>query len=114
MIMDNVDLDRLTEAQLRDLNHRIVERLKFLHKMRAHSRMLEFSLGERVTFTHDGHLIRGAILRYNQQTVTVQTDDHGKWKVSPQLLQRDAIEIDTTAANPRTDQSIVSVAVIEE
>lgn len=31
-----IDIDRLTEAELIDLNHRIVERLRFLQQMRAH------------------------------------------------------------------------------
>ena len=30
-----IDIDRLTEAELIDLNHRIVARLRFLNQMRA-------------------------------------------------------------------------------
>ncbi len=45
-----IDIDGLTEAELIDLNHRVVERLKFLRHMRAHSQMLEFSIGARVSF----------------------------------------------------------------
>jgi hypothetical protein len=33
------NIDQLDEAELRDLNHRIVERLRFL-QMRAHAAML--------------------------------------------------------------------------
>ena len=43
-----IDIDRLTEAELVDLNHRIVERLRLLQHMRSHVQMLEFKLGERV------------------------------------------------------------------
>jgi hypothetical protein len=32
-----IDIDRLTEAELIDLNRRIVERLRFLQQMRAHA-----------------------------------------------------------------------------
>lgn len=32
-----IDIDGLTEAELIDLNHRVVERLKFLNRMRAHA-----------------------------------------------------------------------------
>ena len=35
-----IDIDKLTEAELTDLNNRIVERLRFLSQMRAHARML--------------------------------------------------------------------------
>ena len=41
------NIDEVTEAELVDLNHGIVERLRFLSQMRAHARMLEFKIGER-------------------------------------------------------------------
>lgn len=40
-----INIDRLTEAELIDLNNRFVERLRFLNQMRAHSEMLEFRIG---------------------------------------------------------------------
>jgi hypothetical protein len=49
-----IDIDRLTEAELVDLNHRIVARLRFLQQMRAHADMLEFKIGDRVTFRPPG------------------------------------------------------------
>ena len=42
-----IDIDKLTEAELIDLNHRIVARLRFLSQMQAHARMLEFKIGDR-------------------------------------------------------------------
>ena len=35
-----IDIDRLTEAELIDLNRRVVERLRLLQQMRAHQQML--------------------------------------------------------------------------
>jgi hypothetical protein len=49
-----IDIDGLSEAELIDLNNRVVERLKFLRHMRAHSQMLEFSIGDRVSFQPEG------------------------------------------------------------
>ena len=46
--MTMIDIDRLSEAELVDLHHKIVERLRFLEQMRAHARMLDFSIGDRV------------------------------------------------------------------
>lgn len=84
-----IDIDKLTEAELVDLNHRIVERLRFLHQMRAHKSMLEFSLGERVRFQPDGRpLIFGIVTKYNKKTVTVITDTGEHWNVSPSVLRR--------------------------
>ncbi len=49
-----IDIDRLTEAELIDLNRRVVERLRLLQQMRAHKQMLEFRIGDRVAFQADG------------------------------------------------------------
>ena len=85
------NIDQLTEAELIDLNHRIVERLKFLEQMRAHSAMLEFSVGDRVAFTPDGRRpISGVLMKYNRKTVTVIADDGRRWNVSPGYLRKAA------------------------
>lgn len=83
-----IDIDRLTEPELIDLNHRIVERLKLLEQLRAHGTMLEFSIGERVTFSPDGRPpVTGMLVKYNKKTVTDVTDDGQRWTVSPSFLQ---------------------------
>ena len=84
-----IDIDGLTEAELIDLNHRVVERLKFLRHMRAHSQMLEFSIGDRVSFQPEGRPpLVGIITRYNKKTVTVITDSGQHWNVAPGLLRK--------------------------
>ena len=83
-----IDIDELSEAELIDLNHRIVERLRFLSQMRAHSQMLDFKIGERVTFHPDGYpLLVGIVARYNRKSVTVITDAGQRWNVAPGLLR---------------------------
>ena len=74
-----IDIDKLTEAELVDLNHRIVERLRLLNQMRAHSQMLEFKIGDRVAFPAVRGSIEGMLTRYNKKTVTVITDDGRSW-----------------------------------
>ena len=84
-----IDIDKLNEAELIDLNHRVVARLKFLQQMRAHGHMLDFSIGQRVMFQPDGHpLLSGIIAKYNRKTVTVIADNGQQWRVSPQFLRR--------------------------
>ncbi|WP_262272282.1 hypothetical protein [Microvirga yunnanensis] len=84
-----IDIDQLTEAELIDLNHRIVERLRFLDQMRAHVEMLDFKIGDRVTFQPPGQgPLEGMLTRYNKKTVTVITDTGQKWNVSPTLLSK--------------------------
>jgi hypothetical protein len=84
-----INIDQLTEAELIDLNRRIVERLRMLHQMHAHVRMLEFHIGERVCFEGDQQkVIEGTLVRYNKKSVTVVTDEGGRWTVSPAFLRR--------------------------
>jgi len=85
----NIDLDSLTEEELIALNHRIVARLRFLREKRTHTHMLEFRIGERVTFQPSGEeLLTGTLVRYNKKTVTVITDAGEHWNVSPSLLRK--------------------------
>jgi hypothetical protein len=84
-----IDIDKLTEAELIDLNYRIVERLRFLQQLRSHVEMLEYRIGERVEFQPDGQTLQtGVIARYNKKTVTVITEAGQRWNVAPQLLRR--------------------------
>src|SRR3989442_5498810 len=84
-----IDIDKLTEAELTDMNNRIVARLRFLSQMRAHAQMLEFKIGDRVSFQAEGHRrVVGMLTRYNRKTVTVISDDGQRWNVSPTLLRR--------------------------
>jgi hypothetical protein len=84
-----IDIDQLTESELIDLNHRIVARLRFLRQLDAHASMLEFRIGERVTFNPDGRpQVTGMITRYNKKTVSIVTDDGQRWNVAPQFLEK--------------------------
>ena len=96
-----ININNLTEAELIDLNNRIVERLRFLHQARAHSRMLDFKIGDRVSFQPDGRpLLIGVLTRYNRKTVTVITEDGGRWNVAPGLLHRVVEANDGSEQNP--------------
>jgi hypothetical protein len=84
-----IDIDHLTEDELIALNHRIVERLKFLESMHTHKEMLQFSPGEQVSFEPSGRGRQiGVLVKYNKKTVTVITESGQKWNVSPHLLSR--------------------------
>jgi len=84
-----IDIDRLTEVELIDLNHRIVARLRFLNQMQAHSDMLEFKIGDRVAFQAPGQgQVEGMLTRYNKKTVTIITNDGRQWNVSPHFLRK--------------------------
>jgi len=84
-----INIDLLTEQELVELNHRIVARIKFLREMRAHAQMLDFSIGDRVSFQPDGYpVLSGVLVKYNRKTVSILTDEGQRWNVSPGLLRR--------------------------
>ena len=100
-----IDIDKLSEDELIDLNNRIVARLRFLNQMRAHSQMLDFKIGDRVTFQPEGRPpLIGIITRYNKKTVTVITDSGQHWNVAPGLLRKAAAPDHVRADNPKVVQ----------
>ncbi len=51
--------------------------------------MLEFKIGDRVTFQPPGcGQVEGMLTRYNKKTVTVITDEGRQWNVSPHFLSK--------------------------
>jgi len=83
------NLDDLTEEELIELNHKIVERLKFLESMHSHNAMMNFSPGEKVSFEPSGRGRQiGTLVKYNKKTVTVISESGQKWNISPQLLSK--------------------------
>ena len=85
----NINIDQLTEAELIDLNRRIIERLRMLRQIHAHVQMMEFKIGDRVSFQPVGRpAVVGMLTRYNKKTVTVITEQGERWNVSPMLLRR--------------------------
>lgn len=82
-----IDIDHLTPEELMALNHRIVERLKFLEAMQAHRDMMAFNIGARVSFdAPEGGRLLGTLVKFNRKTVTVMTDNGQRWNISPHLL----------------------------
>jgi hypothetical protein len=100
-----IDIDALSEADLIDLNNRIVARLRALHEARAHFAMLEFRIGDRVAFQPSGYpRLQGVLTRYNRRTVTVLTDEGQQWNVAPALLSKAAA---TSNARPESAKVVV-------
>ena len=95
-----IDIDRLSEEELVDLNNRVVERLRFIRQAHAHHAMLQFRIGEVVAFEPDGRgCIEGVITRYNKKSVTVLTPDGQQWRVSPGFLRKAETGASQTVGN---------------
>ncbi len=84
-----INIDNLTEEELIALNHKIVERLKFLESMHSHNEMMKFNPGEQVSFEPAGRGRQlGTLVKYNKKTVTIITESGQKWNISPHLLSK--------------------------
>ncbi len=84
-----IDIDNLTYEQLLKLNHKIVERLKFMDNMHAHNEMMQFSPGDKVSFEPNNRDKQtGTLVKFNKKTVTVLTDDGQSCNVAPYLLSK--------------------------
>ncbi len=84
-----IDIDAMGYDELVKLNHKIVERLKFLDSMRTHKEMMQFGPGDQVCFEapNQGKQF-GTLVKYNKKTVTVITESGQKWNVSPHFLSK--------------------------
>jgi hypothetical protein len=101
-----IDITQLSEEELVTLNRQIVERLRFLQQMRTHAKMLEFRVGDRVSFQPEGRpTLFGVLVRYNRKTVTVLTEGGEQWNVSPSLVRR-VVDIDPET---REGENVVSL-----
>ena len=96
-----IEIDHLTEAELLDLNHRIVARIDYLRASTNYAAMLEFRIGDRVTFeTSAGEPVVGTLIRFNRKTVAIVTDTRDRWNIAPTLLQKvAALEAEDGASN---------------
>jgi hypothetical protein len=81
-----VDINQFSEQELRELNHKIVKRLRFLQHAHAHDAMLKFNIGDTICFESDHGKIIGVIAKFNKKTVTIISNEGVKWNVSPSLL----------------------------
>ncbi len=85
----SIDIDQLSEKELIELNRRIIERLKFLETTHHHKKMMEFNIGDKVSFEPMGRDRKvGTLVKYNKKTVTVVTVDGEQWNVSPHLISK--------------------------
>jgi hypothetical protein len=82
----HLDLTKLSEDELIQLNRRIVERLQLMRSAKSLTELARFSVGMIVEFdTDDGRTISGTAC-LNQRTATVVTTS-GRWRVSPSLMR---------------------------
>ena len=86
MNVDLLDIEELSGQELRTLNRRIIDRLKYLQAEQNLHNMMRFNRGAKVSFdTRQGREL-ATIIKFNRKTITVETDDGERWNVPPHLL----------------------------
>ena len=79
----------LSIEELMELNHHVVEQIRFLETVHTHEQMMEFEPGSRVSFESKYGRQTGTLIKFNRKTVTVITDNQHRWNVSPHLLRKE-------------------------
>ncbi len=79
---------KLDEEQLRELNHKVVEKLKLIRRARSTVSMARFNLRDKVYFIDNGEKKIGNVLRLNPRSVTVALDNGHEWRIAPDFLTK--------------------------
>ena len=111
--MPVIDIDQFSEQELRDVNRRIVERIRFFQQSRTHQAMLKFNLGDRVCFQPEGYsVLTGTITRYNKKSVSVVLDCGHKWTVAPAGMWRAESQTAQATTAPTTVRQVAQPALL--
>lgn len=78
----------LNEEQLRELNHKVVERIKLIRRAKSAMSMAKFNLLDRVYFIHNGEKRVGIVIRLNPRSVTVDLGSGNEWRIAPEFLTK--------------------------
>lgn len=82
-------LKDLNGQELVVLNKMVVERIRLMNKAASLLHLTKFNVGDRVSWDgSDGVIKTGVIIRLNNQTASIKTDEDGHWNVSPQFLRK--------------------------
>jgi hypothetical protein len=81
-------ISKLNEDQLRELNKRIVNKLKLIRQAKNAAGLARFNIGDRVYFEYEGEKVLGKVIRLNKKSATIKTDQRGNWLVDPNFLNK--------------------------
>jgi len=78
----------LDENQLKELNHKVVERLKLIRRAKGVMSMAKFNFLDKVYFIHNGNKKIATIIRMNPRSVTIVLDSGQEWRITPDFLTK--------------------------
>jgi hypothetical protein len=83
-------IEKLTMEQLYEINGIIVDRIKYLEKVKDLKAANAFRRGNKVSWERDGVEYFGVVVKVNQKTINVaeNTPPYRQWKISPHYLKK--------------------------
>ena len=89
-ILDNWDdiLKRLSFDELLSLHHKVIDWLTVHQKLNLLKEQSKFTKGDRISFVYQGITYKGTVLKKNQKTISVITDEDGQWNIHPRLIKK--------------------------
>ncbi len=84
-----ININHLNYNELRSLNEKVVERMRVLSQRKSQELMHKFDLGDQVCFKDKyGRTVVGKIIRFNQKSISIDSDDGVNWRVHPSFLNK--------------------------
>lgn len=80
--MDNAEIEKLSLKELVELHDKVARRILELEKGKLSERLMEFQIGDKVSFQAGSKTITGIVIRVNRKTLTVRSQENC-WYVSP-------------------------------
>jgi preprotein translocase subunit YajC len=84
-----MDIENLSLEELMGFHYKILKRIHQLRKMKLYEDLQKFDVGDRVSFKGRGEdILTGTVIRVNQKSLSIKTDQGTMWYVSPALATK--------------------------
>ena len=84
-----MDIEYLPLEELMELHWKILKRIQKLRKMKLYEDLQKFDVGDKVSFKGKREdIITGIVVRINQKSLTIKTDQGTTWYVAPALVTK--------------------------
>ena len=83
-----MDIEHFSLEKLIELHWKILKRIQKIRKMKLYEDLQKFDVGDKVSFKDKGDIITGIVVRVNQKSLTIKTDQGTTWYVAPALVTK--------------------------
>jgi len=84
-----MDIEGLSLEELKELHWKILKRIQKFRKTKLYEDLQKFDVGDRISFKGKGEeLLTGTVIRVNQKSLSIKTDQGAMWYVAPALATK--------------------------